>query len=291
MAVLLDNQTKLVVQGITGSEGKFHTERMLEYGTQVVAGVTPGKGGTEVMGVPVYDSLEGAVKNHEVDGSVIFVPSRFANDAILEAVGNGLDLVVCITEHIPVHQVMVSQHYLANHTTSTLIGPNCPGVISPGLAKAGIMPGEVFEQGRVGIVSRSGTLTYEIAAALTERGLGQSSVVGIGGDQIVGSTFIDIIDLFEADPDTDLIVMVGEIGGNQEEKAAHFIEENVSTPVISYIAGFHAPKGKRMGHAGAIISGEEGTAQAKAKTLEETGVSVARTPDQLGELATEKISA
>ena len=290
MSIFIDEESNILVQGITGGEGKFHTNRMVDYGTRVKAGVTPGKGGREVSGIPVYNSVDEACRNHEVDVSVIFVPAGFAKDAILESVGNGVELVICITEHVPVHDMMTTYQYIRENTSSSLIGPNCPGVISPGKSKAGIMPGSVFKQGEVGVVSRSGTLTYEIASNMTDKGLGQSTVVGIGGDQIVGSNFIDVISRFEEDPETELIVMVGEIGGSEEEEAARFVEENVSTPVISYIAGFSAPKGKRMGHAGAIISGEEGTAEAKAEMLESCGISVGRSPAEVGELAVETLS-
>lgn len=285
MSILIDEHTKVLIQGITGSEGRFHTEQMQNYGTNIKAGVTPGRGGREIDNIPVYNSISEALKNHTIDASVIFVPAKFARDAILEAIRNEIGLVVCITEHIPVHDVMPTYHYLTKCSSSILIGPNCPGLISPGKSKLGIMPGPVFSPGTVGMISRSGTLTYEIADNLTNRGLGQSTVIGIGGDQIIGANFTDFLIRFERDPDTDLVVLVGEIGGTEEEQAAQFIAKNMTTPVVSYIAGFSAPRGKRMGHAGAIISGERGTAESKAKTLESLGVSVGRTPRELAELA------
>ncbi len=284
MAILVDEGTRLLVQGITGSEGSFHTKRMLEYGTAVVAGVTPGKGGQEVDGIPVYDAVDEAMEEHpEINASVVFVPARFAPDAILEAADARIPLIVAITEGIPVHETLRIYHLLRLYGVR-LIGPNCPGVISPGKCKVGIMPGEVFASGPVGIVSRSGTLTYEIAAHLTRAGIGQSTVVGIGGDPIVGSSFVDILELFANDPDTELVVLVGEIGGTAEEEAARFAAEKLGKPMVAYIAGFSAPPGKRMGHAGAIVSGGEGTAEAKAKALESFGVPVARTPGQVADL-------
>jgi len=288
LSILVDAQTRVLIQGITGSEGRFHAQRMAGYGTKVIAGVTPGKGGLELdLGgsrVPVYDTVAEAVKEHELDASVVFVPARFAPDAILEASAAGLKLVVCITEHIPLHTMLKVYHILKLRSTR-LIGPNCPGLIAPGKAKLGIMPEHVFMPGPVGVVSRSGTLTYEIAAQLTRIGLGQSTVVGIGGDPVIGSSFIDVLELFEKDPETELVVLVGEIGGRDEEEAAEFISEEMSKPVIAYIAGFSAPPGKRMGHAGAIITGGEGTAEAKAKALEAKGIPVGRTPREMAELA------
>ncbi|MCF7876394.1 succinate--CoA ligase subunit alpha [Candidatus Bipolaricaulota bacterium] len=289
MSILIDNSSNVLVQGITGGEGKFHSKQMKLYGTNVLAGVTPGKGGEEVDGVPVYNSVNQACSDHPIDTSVIFVPSGFAKDAILEAVDNDIELVVCITENIPVHDMTEVYHYVTNYTDSRLIGPNCPGVISPGESKVGIMPGSVFEAGNIGIVSRSGTLTYEISSAMTEKGLGQSTVVGIGGDQIVGTNFVDVLSEFDSDEETDLIVLVGEIGGSEEELAAEYITENIATPTIAYIAGFSAPEGKRMGHAGAIVSGEEGTAESKAKVLEDHGVAVGRNPDEMAKLAANAI--
>ncbi|MBS3813328.1 succinate--CoA ligase subunit alpha [Candidatus Bipolaricaulota bacterium] len=285
MSILIDESSKVLVQGITGGEGKFHSRKMAEYGTNVLAGVTPGKGGQKVNGVPVYDSVREARSDHELDVSVIFVPAGFAKDAILESANNGIELIVCITEDIPVHDMTEVYRYVRNFTKSRLLGPNCPGLISPGKSKVGILPGDVFQQGNIGIVSRSGTLTYEIASELTNYGLGQSTVVGIGGDRIVGSNFIEILQEFDGDPDTDLIVLVGEIGGSEEEAAAEYIYRELSTPTISYIAGFSAPKGKRMGHAGAIVSGNEGTAEAKARVLEEHEIEVGRSPSELAGIA------
>lgn len=284
MSILINERTKLLVQGITGKEGSFHTRLMAEYGTKVVAGVTPGKGGQSVDGIPIFDSVAEAVARFHPDTGVIFVPAPFAPDAIIEEADAGIKLVVCITERIPMQDVLKLYHMLRLRGTR-LIGPNCPGLISPGKAKVGIMPAEVFRPGPVGVVSRSGTLTYEIAAQLSRAGLGQSTVVGIGGDPVVGSSFIDILKLFEKDPETELVVLVGEIGGQDEEEAAEFIAAQMSKPVIAYIAGFSAPPGKRMGHAGAIISGGEGTAEAKKEALESKGVPVGRTPREMVELA------
>ena len=284
MSILADAETQVLIQGITGSEGSFHARRMVAYGTKVVAGVTPGKGGTALDGIPVYNSVEEALARHELDASVIFVPARFAPDAIVEAADAGIELIVCITERIPVHQMLRVYHMLKARGVR-LIGPNCPGLISPGKAKLGIMPEQVFTPGPVGIVSRSGTLTYEIAWQLTRAGLGQSTVVGIGGDPIVGSSFVEILELFEEDPETELVVLVGEIGGRDEEEAAEFISAEMEKPVVAYIAGFSAPPGKRMGHAGAIITGGEGTAQAKAAALDRKGIPVGRTPREVAELA------
>lgn len=289
MSILIDDSSKVLVQGITGGEGKFHSGRMKDYGTDVVAGVTPGKGGKEVHGIPVYDSVKQANSDFSIDASVIFVPAKFARDAIFESVKNGIELVVCITENIPVHDMVEVYHYVRKFTESTLIGPNCPGIISPGKSKVGIMPGDVFREGRVGIVSRSGTLTYEISSELTDADLGQSTVVGIGGDRIVGTDFVDVVSALDEDPETELIVLVGEIGGSDEEQAAEFISEDVSTPTVAYIAGFSAPKGKRMGHAGAIVSGEEGTAESKAEALNDAGIPVGRSPAELAGLAREAI--
>lgn len=290
MSILIDGKTKVMVQGITGGEGKFHTKKMMDYGTDVVAGVTPGKGGQTVDSVPVYNSVRQACQEHTIDVSVIFVPASFAKDAILESANNDIELIVCITENIPVHDMTEVYGYVRNFTNSQLIGPNCPGIISPGKSKVGILPGDVFEEGNIGIVSRSGTLTYEIASELTNYGMGQSTVVGIGGDQIVGSNFIDVLSYFDKDQETDLMVLVGEIGGSEEELAAEYISEELSTPAISYISGFSAPKGKRMGHAGAIVSGKSGTAETKARVLEEHDISVARSPSELAELAGEMVN-
>ncbi|MFQ6033451.1 MAG: succinate--CoA ligase subunit alpha [Candidatus Bipolaricaulia bacterium] len=290
MSILIDDRTKVLVQGITGGEGSFHARRMAEYGTIIAAGVTPGKGGQHLDGIPIYNSVEEAVSRDQIDASAIFVPARFAPDAIIEAADAGIGLIVCITERIPMHEMLKVYHML-QHRGTRLIGPNCPGLISPGKAKLGIMPGDVFIPGPVGVVSRSGTLTYEIAAQLSRVGLGQSTVVGIGGDPIVGSSFTDILRLFEEDPETELVVLVGEIGGRDEEEAALFIHSEMTKPVIAYIAGFSAPPGKRMGHAGAIVSGGEGTAEAKKSTLEAKGVPVGRTPREMAELARQAISS
>ena len=283
MAILVDAGTKVVVAGITGSEGTFHSLRNRAYGTQVVAGVTPGKGGQDVEGIPVFDTAEDAVEATGANTSLIFVPARFAAEAIYEAADAGLHLVVCITEGIPVRDMAQVGAYLRG-TDTVLVGPNCPGVISPGSANVGIIPGEICAPGRVGLVSRSGTLTYQIVHELTQRGVGQSTCVGMGGDPVHGLGFIGSLERFEADDGTDLVVMIGEIGGDDEERAAAFIAERMSKPVVSYIAGFTAPPGKRMGHAGAIITGSSGTAVAKAEALEAAGVQVGRTPTEVAEL-------
>jgi succinyl-CoA synthetase alpha subunit len=283
MAILIDERTKVVVAGLTGSEGSFHSLRNRAYGTQIVAGVTPGKGGQDVDGIPVFDTVDDAVAATGANTSLIYVPARFAAEAIYEAVDAEVDLVVCITEGIPVRDMAQVTSYLRGSSVA-LVGPNCPGVISPGRCNVGIIPGEICAPGRVGLVSRSGTLTYQIVHELTQRGIGQSTCVGMGGDPVHGIGFIDSLERFEADPDTDLVVMIGEIGGNDEERAAAFIDDWVTKPVVSYIAGFTAPPGKRMGHAGAIISGSSGTAQAKAEALEAAGVRVGRTPTEVAEL-------
>jgi succinyl-CoA synthetase alpha subunit len=283
VSVLVGADTKLVVQGVTGREGTFHTLRNRSYGTNVVAGVTPGKAGEDVEGIPVFDTVADAVAATAADTSMIFVPPRFAAEAILESVDAGVPLVVCITEGIPVRDMAVVASYLRGSAT-TLVGPNCPGVISPGAANVGIIPGEICTPGRVGLVSRSGTLVYQIVHELSQRGLGQSTCIGMGGDPVHGVGFIESLALFEADPGTDVVVMTGEIGGDDEERAAAFIAGNVSKPVVGYIAGFTAPPGKRMGHAGAIVTGSKGTASAKAEALEAVGVKVARTPTEVAEL-------
>jgi succinyl-CoA synthetase alpha subunit len=281
MSVLVDEDTRVVVQGITGGEGRFHTEQMLEYGTNVVAGAVPGKGGQEVAGVPVYDTVSGAVRAEDADASVVFVPPAFAGDALFEALDADLDVVVAITEGIPT-QDMSRVYRVLGETDTHLVGPNCPGVITPGEAKLGILPGNIFESGPVGLISRSGTLTYQIVDNLTGRGLGQSTAIGIGGDPIIGTDFIDALQLFDDDPATEAIVLCGEIGGEDEEEAADYIDEHLTTPVAGFIAGRTAPPGKRMGHAGAIVSGSgTGTAQSKIDALESAGVPVGDTPEEV----------
>jgi succinyl-CoA synthetase alpha subunit len=286
MAIFVDNDTRLVVQGLTGSEGRFHGLRNRGYGTSLVAGVTPGKGGQDVDGVPVLDTVAEAVRDFGANTSMIFVPAPFAGDAIYEAVDAGVHTVVVITEGVPAHEMLRIHAYLQSKDVR-LIGPNCPGALSPGKANVGIIPAEIFAPGEIGLVSRSGTLTYQIGHELTQMGLGNSTIVGIGGDPIVGSSFIDVLTLFEADPETKYVVMVGEIGGDEEEKAADFIEGEMTKPVVAYIAGFTAPPGKTMGHAGAIISGSSGTAAAKKKALEERGIRVGTTPTETAQLAAE----
>jgi succinyl-CoA synthetase alpha subunit len=288
MSVLVDRETRLCVSGITGREGTFHAMNNRRYGTQVVSGVTPGKGGQDVEGVPVFDTFNAAVHETGANTAMIFVPPRFAADSILEAAESGIQTIIAITEGIPAHdELRVYNHLVQAHPGTRLIGPNCPGVLSPGKANVGIIPAAFFKEGNVGVVSRSGTLTYQIGNEIAGRGFGNSSIVGIGGDPVPGSSFIDIIELFEADEETELIVMAGEIGGSAEEEAAEFIGENVSKPVVAYIAGFTAPPGKTMGHAGAIVSGTQGTAAAKAEALEARGVRVGRTPTQVAEIAVE----
>ncbi|WP_267161987.1 succinate--CoA ligase subunit alpha [Halovenus salina] len=283
MSVLVDDDTRVVVQGITGGEGKFHTEQMLEYGTNVVAGAVPGKGGKEVAGVPVYDTVTQAAREEDADASVVFVPPAFAGDALFESLDAPLDLVVAITEGIPT-QDMSRVYRRLQETDTHLIGPNCPGIITPGEAKLGILPGNIFSSGNVGLISRSGTLTYQIVDNLTNRGLGQSTAVGIGGDPIIGTDFIEALSLFEADDDTDAVVMCGEIGGEDEEEAAAYIGEQMDTPVAGFIAGRTAPPGKRMGHAGAIVSGSgTGTAESKISALEDAGVPVGDTPEEVAD--------
>jgi succinyl-CoA synthetase alpha subunit len=286
MSILVDSQTKLVVSGLTGREGSFHALNNRSYGTDLVAGVTPGKGGQDVEGVPVFDTVHEAVEATDANTAMVFVPPRFAADAILEAADAGVELVVAITEGIPAHDMLRVYTHLHRGPTR-LIGPNCPGVLSPGKANVGIIPAAFFSEGNVGVVSRSGTLTYQVGSELAGRGFGNSTIVGIGGDPIVGSDFIDVIALFEADPETDLIVMCGEIGGDAEERTAEYIADHVTKPVVAYIAGFTAPPGKTMGHAGAIVSGSKGTAAAKAEALEAKGVRVGRTPTEVAELAAE----
>jgi succinyl-CoA synthetase alpha subunit len=281
LSVLVDKSTRLVVQGITGKEGTFHTRQMVEYGTNVVAGVTPGKGGTEHEGIPVFNTVADAVKEAGANASVIYVPPPFAADAIMEAADAGLPLVVCITEGIPALDMVKVKEYLADKETR-LIGPNCPGIISPGKCKIGIMPGHIHREGRIGVVSRSGTLTYEAVGQLTALGLGQSTAIGIGGDPIVGTTHTDALALFQEDDETDGIIMIGEIGGTAEEEAASFAKANVRKPIVAFIAGQTAPPGRRMGHAGAIIAGGKGTAAEKMKALEEAGINVVKSPADIG---------
>ena len=288
MAIIVDKQTRLVVQGLTGSEGRFHGLRNRKYGTNIVAGVTPGKGGSDVEGIPVFNTVAEAVSEAGADTTLIFVPARFAVDAIYEAVDAGIATVICITEHIPAHDMLRVYTYI-RPLGVTLIGPNCPGVLSPGKANVGIIPAEIFSEGKVGLVSRSGTLTYQIGHELSQLGLGNSTIVGIGGDPVVGSSFIDILEKFDADPETEYVVLVGEIGGNEEEKAASYVQERMTKPVLAYIAGFSAPPGKTMGHAGAIISGTSGTAQAKKEALEAAGIEVGTTPTEVAQLVAERI--
>jgi succinyl-CoA synthetase alpha subunit len=283
VAILVSEDTRLVVQGITGREGTFHTLRNRDYGTQVVAGVTPGKGGTDVDGIPVFDTVADAVRETGANTAMVFVPPRFAADAIYESADSGVELIVCIAEGIPAHEMLDVYTYLRPRGIR-LLGPNCPGALSPGRANVGIIPAQVFAQGGVGLVSRSGTLTYQIGAELAQLGLGNSTIVGIGGDPVVGTSFIDALELFQADDQTEIIVMVGEIGGNEEEKAADYVAEHVTKPVFSYIAGFTAPPGKTMGHAGAIISGSAGTAAAKKEALEARGVQVGTNPTEVAQL-------
>ena len=290
MAIVVDRDTRLVVQGLTGREGSFHGLRNRAYGTAVVAGVTPGKGGQDVEGIPVYDTVADAVAATRANTTMVFVPARFAADAIYEAVDAGIGTVICIAEGLPAHDMLRIYNYIRPRGI-TMIGPNCPGALSPGKANVGIIPAEIFREGGVGLVSRSGTLTYQIGHELTQRGLGSSTIVGIGGDPVVGSSFVDILARFEADPETEVVVMVGEIGGNEEEKAAAFIADELTKPVVAYIAGFTAPPGKTMGHAGAIISGSSGTAQAKKDALEGHGIRVGTTPSEVAELVAETVAA
>jgi succinyl-CoA synthetase alpha subunit len=286
VSILVDAETRLVVSGLTGREGSFHAGNNRAYGTNVVAGVTPGKGGQDVDGVPVFDTIVDAVAEAQANTAMVFVPPRFAADSILEAADAGIEVIVAITEGIPAHDMLRTYTHL-RRGTSRLIGPNCPGILSPGKANVGIIPAAFFSEGSVGLVSRSGTLTYQVGNEIAQRGFGNSTIVGIGGDPIVGSDFIDILALFQEDDQTELVVMCGEIGGEAEERAADFIAENVTKPVVGYIAGFTAPPGKTMGHAGAIVSGSKGTAAAKAQALEERGVRVGRTPTEVAEIAVE----
>jgi succinyl-CoA synthetase alpha subunit len=290
MAIIVDSETRLVVQGITGREGSFHATRNKAYGTNVVAGVTPGKGGADVEGIPVFDSVRDAAAETSPNTAMVFVPARFAADAIYEAVDAGIGTVICITEGIPAHDMLRVYNYV-RPLGIILVGPNCPGILSPGKANVGIIPAEIFREGNVGLVSRSGTLTYQIGHELTQLGIGQSTIVGIGGDPVVGSSFLDVLERFESDEETEYVVMVGEIGGAEEEKAAEFIEARMTKPVIAYIAGFTAPPGKTMGHAGAIISGTAGTAQAKKEALEAHGVRVGTNPTEVAQLVAEVVGA
>jgi succinyl-CoA synthetase alpha subunit len=290
MAIIVDNDTRLVVQGLTGREGSFHGVRNRDYGTQVVAGVTPGKGGQEVEGIPIFDTVAEAVEDVDANTTMVFVPARFATDAIYEAVDAGIETVICIAEGLAAHEMLRVYNYIRPKGI-TMLGPNCPGALSPGKANVGIIPAEIFREGAIGLVSRSGTLTYQIGHELTQLGLGNSTIVGIGGDPVVGSSFVDVLAKFEADDETEVIVMVGEIGGAEEEKAAGFIESELSKPVVAYIAGFTAPPGKTMGHAGAIISGTAGTAQAKKEALEAHGIRVGTTPTEVAQLAADTVGA
>ena len=290
MAIIVDSATKLVVQGATGREGSFHTLRNRAYGTDVVAGVTPGKGGQDLEGIPIFDTVAEAVEATGANTSMVFVPARFAADAIYEGVDAGIETVICIAEGLPAHEMLRIYNYIRPRGI-TMLGPNCPGALSPGKANVGIIPAEIFREGPIGLVSRSGTLTYQIGHELTQLGLGNSTIVGIGGDPVVGSSFIDVLARFEADDETELVVLVGEIGGNEEEKAAEFVATEMTKPVVGYIAGFSAPPGKTMGHAGAIISGSAGTAEGKKEALEAHGVRVGTTPTEAAQLAAEVAGA
>ena len=291
MSILVDGTTRLCTSGITGREGTFHSLRNRDYGTQVVAGVTPGKGGQDVEGIPVFNTFREAVDKQGANTAMIFVPPRFAADSILEAEDAGIELIICITEGIPAHDELRVYNVLKKNGRSRLIGPNCPGILSPGKASVGIIPASFFKQGNVGVVSRSGTLTYQIGNVLAQSGFGNSTIVGIGGDPVPGTDFIDVLGMFQEDPETELIVMCGEIGGDAEERAAEFIAADVTKPVVGYIAGFTAPPGKTMGHAGAIVSGSRGTAKAKAEALESKGVRVGRTPTEVAEIAVSLLGA
>ena len=290
MSILINKDTKVICQGITGKSGMFHTEHMLEYGTKILAGVTPGKGGSQVFGVPVFDSMKEAVEKTGCDTSIIYVPAPFAADAIIEAAESEIKLIICITEGIPTIDMLKVKTYL-NTKTVRLIGPNCPGIITPGESKIGIMPGYIHTPGTVGVVSRSGTLTYEAVWQLTQRNIGQSTCIGIGGDPVIGTTFIDVLKLFQKDSNTEAMVLIGEIGGSAEEEAAEFIKMEVTKPVISFIAGLTAPEGKRMGHAGAIIAGGKGTVAEKVSRLRSAGVTVVDSPADIGETVAKVLSS
>lgn len=289
MAILVNAATRLVVQGVTGSEGSFHSEQMLEYGTNIVAGVTPGKGGQEHLGLPIFNTMREAVDQAGANTSIIFVPPPFAADAILEAADAGIKVIVCITEGIPVRDMIPAYHYVQKQG-ARLVGPNCPGVLTPGQAKVGIMPAMIFQEGPIGVISRSGTLTYEAVDQLTRQGLGQSTAVGIGGDPIIGTRFVDALELFEQDDDTEAVVLIGEIGGTAEEEAAEFMKEHMTKPVFGFIAGRTAPPGRRMGHAGAIISGGKGTAEEKFTALERAGAVIIKNPALIGETVKEHLA-
>ncbi len=289
MAVLVGNHTKLIVQGITGREGLFHAKGCRDYGTNVVGGVTPGKGGTDIEGFPVFNTVKDAVAKTGANATMIFVPPVAAADAILEALDGGIELIVCITEGIPVLDMVKVKRVLPNYPKSRLIGPNCPGIISPGMAKIGIMPGRIHKQGHVGVVSRSGTLTYEAVGQLTALGIGQSTCIGIGGDPVSGTSHIDALEMFNNDPDTHAVIMIGEIGGSAEEEAAAWVKANMKKPVVAFIAGQTAPPGRRMGHAGAIISGGKGTAAEKMKALQEAGITVVQSPADMGKALAERL--
>ncbi len=289
MAILIDSDTKAIVQGITGTQGSFHTKLMLDYGTRIVAGVTPGKGGSQIEGIPVYDTVNEALNKHEADASIIFVPAPAVKDAALEAIANGLELVVIITEGVPMKDAMEFL-WEAKRSNVRIIGPNTPGVITPGECKLGIMPSHVFEKGHVGVVSRSGTLTYEVSAGLTKSGLGQSTCLGLGGDALVGLTFVEALEMFKNDPETDAVALIGEIGGNSEELAAEYIKAKAyRKPVVAYVVGRSAPPGKRMGHAGAIIMGRSGTAESKIKAFESVGVDIAEMPNDVAKILRQRV--
>lgn len=288
MSILINESTRLIVQGITGRDGSFHTKKMLEYGTKVVGGTTPGKGGTDILGVPVFNTVADAVKATQANTSIIFVPARFAADAIMEAADAGIELIICISEGVPTLDV-VKAHRFVQMKGAMLIGPNCPGLMSPEKSLVGILPGQIFKKGNIGVISRSGTLTYEVVYHLTANGMGQSSAIGMGGDPVVGLYFRELLEMLQNDPDTDAIVMIGEIGGNAEEQAAEYIKKHVTKPVVGFIAGQSAPPGKQMGHAGAIISSGSGTAAEKIAALEAAGVQVAKEPSEIPNILKEKL--